>query len=656
MSLMGPDVSPESAGAIPWVRKRDGRIVSFDAAKIASSILAAHELVDIENPAFTAQELTQAVIHFLSERTAGQIPSTSEIAETVVTVLREVGQGPTAQIFHDYGIRRDQLRLTKIENSASTASSEAGSLSADSSTFWDKAGLVERLEAEVDLDEASAREVASTVEHRLIATGLSHLSPGLIDELVYCELFDRGLENRWRRHRMIDLPTAVVENAASFHQEPDELLDWAGREVLRRFALREVYSRDVAVLVEDQLLRLMPDSSPVHFAAMSLSLGPREARFRNIDDGIDYLERRLEESAAQVSSVMAVDSLDAWLALVGGIEADASHAAARVAQLVTRVLRERRVRIIVNLFGQVPADLANLWSKGALFPEKLGELHDRWASDFGTHLANQFKPRAREMNRCRLDVHLDALETTEQLELLAARWLRWSERGLSIAFAFDRPTWSAGEGLIGPLGQAQSVIEYVGIDLGRLLERIGPDDDGLLFVRRLDLLCDSAVRLGLQKREFLRQRRSDEQNLGGAVVFCPLGIEHLGERLTGKGIGCDEAGLSLTERVLRRMTHRLTREAKHYRLECRVDAGPGDWSTAEIPASGPRGKKGAAAAILTAGRMHAAMGGGTTKLRLPESPSMEGISKLITSAARESPTCRLVLTAPPPDRQPRLFD
>jgi len=656
VSLMGPDVSPESAGAIPWVRKRDGRIVSFDAAKIASSILAAHELVDVENPAFTAQELTQAVIHFLSERTAGQIPSTSEIAETVVTVLREVGQGPTAQIFHDYGIRRDQLRLTKIENTTSASSAGDGQTPTESSTFWDKAGLVDRLEAEVDLDEISAREVASTIEHRLIATGLAHLSPGLIDELVYCELFDRGLENRWRRHRMIDLPTAVVEQAAASHQEPDDLLDWAGREVLRRFALREVYSRDVAALVEEKLLHLLSDSSPVHSAAMSLSLGPREARFRNIDDGIDYLERRLDESVTQVSSVLAIDSLDAWLALVGGGDAEPAHAAARVAHMLTRVLRERRVRIIVNLFGQVPADLTSLWSKGALFPEKLGELHDRWTSDFGTHLASQLKPRTREIDRCRLDVHLDAVESCEQLELLAARWLRWSDRGLSIAFAFDRPTWSAGEGLIGPLGQPQTVVEYVGLDLGRLLERVGPDDDGTLFVRRLDLLCDSAVRLGLQKREFLRQRRSDDQNLGGAVVFCPLGIEHLGERLTGKGIGGDEAGLSLTERVLRRISHRLAREAKHYRLECRVDAGPGDWATAEMLALGHRGKKGAAAAILTAGRLHAAMGGGTTKLRLPESPPMEGIAKLIALAARESPTCRLVLAAPPPDRQPRLFD
>ena len=656
MSPMGHDMSGESTGSIPWVRKRDGSIVSFDAAKIASSIFAAHEHIDAENPAFIAQELTEAVIHFLAERTAGQIPSTSEIAETVVTVLREVGQGPTAQVFHDYGIRRDQLRLTRIEDSQSIRSADEN-VPIDRSGFWDKAGLVERLEAEADLDEAAAREVAGSVEHRLIATGLSHLSPGLIDELVYCELFDRGMENRWRRHRSIDIPTSAVEKAALERKKPDDLLDWAGREVLRRFALREVFSRDVSGLIEERLLHLLDDSSPVHCSAMSFSLGQREARFRSQEEAIDFLEHRLDEVVSQVSSTLAIDSLDAWLALIGAGDDDPVHAAQRVANIITRVLRERRIRMIVNLFGQVPSDLAGLWSKGALFPERLGELHDRWASDFGTHLASLLKPRTEEMDRCRLDIHLDAVDSTEQLELLASRWLRWSAKGLSIGFAFDRPTWSAGEGLIGPLGQSQTVVEYVGIDLATLVDRVGPDDDGSLFVRRLDLLCDSAVRLGLQKREFLRQRRGEDQSRPwGAVVFCPLGLDRLGERLTGRGVGGDEAGLSLTERVLRRMTHRLAREAKHYRLECHVDAVPGDWSTIELPAIGGKGKKGAAAAVIAAGRLHAAMGGGTTKLRLPESPPMGEVARLIAIAARESPTCRLVLTAPPPDRQPRLFD
>jgi hypothetical protein len=80
------------------VQKRDGRIVPFDADKISRALFAATETLGRPD-AFVARELTDGVLHFLANETHETTPSTSQIAELVVKVVRELGQPVLAREF-----------------------------------------------------------------------------------------------------------------------------------------------------------------------------------------------------------------------------------------------------------------------------------------------------------------------------------------------------------------------------------------------------------------------------------------------------------------------------------------------------------------------------------------------------------------------------
>jgi hypothetical protein len=88
------------AARFAWVRKRDGRQVPFDADKISRALFAASETLGRPD-AFLARELTDGVLHFLAAEHGGTIPTTEQIAELVVKVVRELGQPALARAFAD---------------------------------------------------------------------------------------------------------------------------------------------------------------------------------------------------------------------------------------------------------------------------------------------------------------------------------------------------------------------------------------------------------------------------------------------------------------------------------------------------------------------------------------------------------------------------
>jgi hypothetical protein len=95
----------ESAGIPEWVYKRDGRLVPFEADRISQALFAASETLGRPD-AFLARELTEGVVHFLAAEAGEKIPTTGQIAELIVKVVRELGQPALSQAYADGNRRR----------------------------------------------------------------------------------------------------------------------------------------------------------------------------------------------------------------------------------------------------------------------------------------------------------------------------------------------------------------------------------------------------------------------------------------------------------------------------------------------------------------------------------------------------------------------
>src|SRR4051812_43524717 len=93
-------ISPHSAPPPAWVRKRDGRLVPFEADRICRALFAASEQCGKPDP-FLARELADVAVHFLAEETEGTTPTTEQVREVIVKVLRELKQLPLASAFED---------------------------------------------------------------------------------------------------------------------------------------------------------------------------------------------------------------------------------------------------------------------------------------------------------------------------------------------------------------------------------------------------------------------------------------------------------------------------------------------------------------------------------------------------------------------------
>lgn len=95
-------------GPPAWVYKRDGQLVPFDADKISRALFAAAESLGHPD-AFLARELADAVVHFLTVENEGVTPTTEQIAELAVKVVRELGQPALAEAFARFGENRSQV-------------------------------------------------------------------------------------------------------------------------------------------------------------------------------------------------------------------------------------------------------------------------------------------------------------------------------------------------------------------------------------------------------------------------------------------------------------------------------------------------------------------------------------------------------------------
>ena len=97
-------------GTIKQIRKRDGRLVTFDQNKITAALSRAVTQTIGKDPAL-AQRLSGQVVKILEEKFDGRtIPTVEEAQDTVEKVLLENGQAKTAKSYILYRQKRAEVR------------------------------------------------------------------------------------------------------------------------------------------------------------------------------------------------------------------------------------------------------------------------------------------------------------------------------------------------------------------------------------------------------------------------------------------------------------------------------------------------------------------------------------------------------------------
>ncbi len=252
------DVAHE--GTLTHVKKRDGRLVPFESAKIADAIFKAASAVGGENRVL-AQELAEVVEMFLEKNYGDRAPGIEDIQDTVEKVLIEMGHARTAKAYILYRDRRARIREAlqvrkplKKRHSATDIALLVGAESSDQLNAWDRERITRALEVEADLEPELAAEIASDVEKRVLDSGMSRISTSLIRELVDNELFARGLTARLEKQAVLgmpkyDLDTIVKaksnENANISQNNPEAINLAVAEHTLKQYALKEVFSADV---------------------------------------------------------------------------------------------------------------------------------------------------------------------------------------------------------------------------------------------------------------------------------------------------------------------------------------------------------------------------------------------------------------------------
>ncbi|MDR1519426.1 MAG: anaerobic ribonucleoside-triphosphate reductase [Planctomycetota bacterium] len=274
---------------IAGVIKRNGLEVPFDVQKIGDAIFAAARAVGGENRQL-ADDIAGLVATLLDKRyAAGGTPGIEDIQDMVEKALIETGHAKTAKAYILYRQQRAQTRArmrVRKDSQAGGADSTDIHLLVDPGSRaeyfqWDRARITKALVREAELDEAEAGSIAKAVERRVLASGLSRISTGLIRELADNELFERGFQKSLERQAVIGLPKYDIErlivskskeNSNIAANNPEAINLAIAETTLKQYALREIFSPEVADAHRNGMIHLHDLGYPTRVYCSSHSL------------------------------------------------------------------------------------------------------------------------------------------------------------------------------------------------------------------------------------------------------------------------------------------------------------------------------------------------------------------------------------------------
>lgn len=95
--------------AIAKIKKRDGRIVDFDASRIKNAIHKAFIAVELGNGE-KAESVTKEVVKLLEQKFEGKVPSVEDAQDLVIEVLKRQGYEKVASEYQSFRKKKDEIR------------------------------------------------------------------------------------------------------------------------------------------------------------------------------------------------------------------------------------------------------------------------------------------------------------------------------------------------------------------------------------------------------------------------------------------------------------------------------------------------------------------------------------------------------------------
>lgn len=212
------------------IKKRDGRVVSFDEGKIAQAIFKAARAVGGEDYAL-AEEITREVIAFLNkQQLPGLVPTVEEIQDAVEKVLIERGHARTAKAYILYRDKRTRIREARSELMEVVGDILLEGNNGEISFPYSPAGKMHRIALAASqkyyLDNLLPPEIASA--HRrgsFHIHGLGFYSKGLGSlQVGLQQLLEAGLSNG-REPLPADFFSVLLRIIVSLRKSQDDLYD-----------------------------------------------------------------------------------------------------------------------------------------------------------------------------------------------------------------------------------------------------------------------------------------------------------------------------------------------------------------------------------------------------------------------------------------------
>jgi len=292
------------------VKKHDGRIVAFDAARLAASITRAASSGDgalsLQVARRIGSEIGSTVAAFLM-KDGKPSPASADIRAYTIEILRQTGQPRIADSYAEHSrMASDLLWRLRV--------AEPGTLVTTPGAPWDRRRLLESLRAG-GIARDPAGEMAREVERRVVALGQERISPALIHALTALVLAQRNQDGKTYAARRIAY--SMTPQAPRFDPLADDAPLPSGGPALGAFWLQAVHSPDVVRAVHDNLLSLSPyPTSPKNETPSPASAQPQDPLSPEINAAIGNWTRGANSFCVRCDSAEPIAHFSRLLAML----------------------------------------------------------------------------------------------------------------------------------------------------------------------------------------------------------------------------------------------------------------------------------------------------------------------------------------------------